>query len=251
MAYFYLLRHRQSGKQYAGVRYAKGCEPSELLVKYFTSSRVVKKMLNEDPCCFEIVETVLFENAEKAIAYELDYIKEHNAHLSDEWFNQAAAKAINPEAVKQACLERYGVENWTQTEEYKNSGLGFKPGNTHGCFSRSEETKQKMSEAFKGRVFSEEHRQKLRDFHLGLKASEETKRKMSEARKGKPRPASFSEKMSIKMKGENNPMYGRQSPRKGKKDPVIACEHCGKEASKGNYLRWHGDNCRHKSVATV
>lgn len=251
MAYFYLLKHKQSGKQYAGVRYAKDCDPSELLVKYFTSSRRVKKLLSDDTCCFEIVTTISFDNKEEAIEYELSYIKEHNAHLSDDWFNQAAAKAINPEAVKQACLERYGVESWTQTEEYRKSDLGFKPGNTHGCFPRSEETKQKMSEAFKGRVFSEEHKQKLRECHLGLKASEETKRKMSEARKGKPRPASFPEKMSVKMKGENNPMYGRLSPRKGKKDPVIECEHCGKEASKGNYLRWHGDNCRHKTVVTL
>jgi hypothetical protein len=251
MAYFYLLRHNQSGKQYAGVRYARDCDPSELLVKYFTSSRRVKKLLGDDPHCFEIVETILFDSKEEAIEYELNYIKEHNAHLSDEWFNQAAAKAINPEAVRQACLERYGVENWTQTEEYRKSGLGFKPGNKHGCFSRSEETKQKMSEALKGRVFSEEHKQKIREFRLGSKASEKTKHKMSEAKRGKPRPASFSEKMSVIMKGENNPMYGRVSLRKGKKDPVIVCEHCEKEASKGNYLRWHGDNCRHKSVVII
>ena len=251
MAYFYLLQHRQSGKRYAGVRYAKGCNPAELLVKYFTSSRQVKKLLSEDSHCFDIVETILFDTKEEAIEYELCYIKERNAHLSDDWFNQAAAKAINPEAVRQACLDRYGVENWTQTEEYRKSGLGFKPGNKHGCFPRSEETKQKISEAFKGRVFSEEHKQKLREFHLGLKASEETKRKMSEARQGKPRPAIFSEKMSATMKGENNPMHSRISPRRGKKDPTVACEHCGKESNKGNYLRWHGDNCRHKHTVTT
>ena len=251
MAYFYLLKHKQSGKQYAGVRYAKDCDPSELLVKYFTSSRRVKNLLGDDPHCFEIVETILFDNKEKAIEYELDYIKKHSAHLSDEWFNQAAAKAINPEAAKQTCLERYGVESWTQTAEYKTSGLGFKVGNKHGCFSRSEETKQKISEAFKGRVFSEEHKQKIRERRIGTKASAETKQKMSEIRIGKPRPTSFSEKMSVKMKGKNNPMHGKVSPRRGIKDPTTVCEHCGKEANKGNYLRWHGDNCRHKPVATL
>ena len=251
MAYFYIIKHKECGKQYAGVRYAKGCNPSELLIKYCTSSRCVKKLLQEDPYCFIIVETKTFDTKEEAISYELEYIKKHNAHLRDDWFNQAAAKAINPEAVKQTCLERYGVENWTQTEEYKKSGLGFKPGNKHGCFSRSEETKQKISKFFKGRMFSEEHKEKIREYHTGLKATEQTKRKMSESHRGKPRPASFSEKMSVIMKGENNPMYGRVSPRKGLKDPVIACEHCKKEASKGNYLRWHGDNCRHKTAAIL
>lgn len=27
----------------------------------------------------------------------------------------------------------------------------------------------------------------------------------------------------------------------------ITCEHCGKDANTGNYKRWHGDNCKHKS----
>jgi hypothetical protein len=251
MAYFYLIQHKNSGKKYAGVRYAKNCHRDELLVTYFTSSRIVKRLLKDDPACFDIIEVKNFDINEEAIAYELNFIKENNAHLSEDWFNQAAAKAINPKAVKQACLERYGVENWTQTKEYKNSDLGFKPGNKHGCFPRSEETKQKMSEAFKGRVFSDEHKQKIRESHIGSTASAETKEKMAAARRGKPRPVSFSEKMSIKMKGENNPMYGKVSPRKGIRDPVIACEHCGKEASKGNYLRWHGDKCRHKTSTTV
>jgi hypothetical protein len=248
MAYFYLLQHEDSGKKYAGVRYAKGCHPSELLVKYFTSSRIVKSLLKDNPVCFEVLEIKKFEDKEDAIAYELSFIKENNAHLSEDWFNQAAAKAINPDAVRQACLDRYGVENWTQTEEYKNSGLGFQSGNKYGCFVRTEETRQKMSEAFTGRVFSDEHKQKIRECRTGSIASEETRAKMAAARRGKPRPASFSEKMAVIMKGKNNPMHGKISPRKGIRDPVIACEHCGKEASKGNYLRWHGNNCRHKTT---
>lgn len=219
-------------------------------MKYFTSSRTVKKLLKDDPTCFEIIEIKNFDSNEEAIAYELNFIKENNAHLSEQWFNQAAAKAINPEAVKQTCLERYGVENWTQTEQYKASGLGFQLGNKHGCFPRSEETKRKMSEAFKGRVFSDGHKQKIRESRTGSTASAETREKMSATRRGKPRPASFSEKMSKKMKGENNPMYGKTSPRKGIRDPVIICEHCGKEANKGNYRRWHGDKCRHRQSST-
>lgn len=246
MAYFYLLKHKQSGKKYAGVRYAKGCHPSDLLVKYFTSSRIVKKMLLEDSTCFEIIDTKIFDNSEEAILYEVEFIKKHNAHLSEDWFNQTAGKAINPETVKKTCLEKYGVENWTQTEEYKNSGLGFQPGNTYGCFLRSEETKQRMSKAFSGRIFSEDHKQKIREHRTGTKSSKEARQKMSESRRGKPRPVSFSEKMSVIMKGENNPMYGKPSPRKGISDPVIICEYCGKEANRGNYNRWHGDNCRNR-----
>ena len=54
--------------------------------------------------------------------------------------------------------------------------------------------------------------------------------------------------------GEKNGMYGKKHPpeRVEKISKQIAlskvikgiCEHCGKEADKGNYIRWHSDNCK-------
>jgi group I intron endonuclease len=131
---------------------------------------------------------------------------------------------------------------------HKLSYGGFEPGNKLGCFARSEETKQKMRLAFTGRQFSEQHRAKISAARAGAKASQEAKQKMAEARTGKPRPQSWHEKMAGKFLGENNPMYGKPSPMRGKKFPTTACEHCGKEASKGNYLRWHGINCKQRAV---
>ena len=62
-------------------------------------------------------------------------------------------------------------------------------------YRHSEETKQKISKAIKGRKFSEEHRRKIsenlkRTWRLGIrksgwKLSEKTKRKMSKVHKGK------------------------------------------------------------------
>lgn len=136
---------------------------------------------------------------------------------------------------------------WGDARLYNHHKLsygGFEPGNTVGCFPRSKETRERIRQAFLGRVFSDEHREKIRTSKTGMKASEATRKKMSQSRVGKPRPASFSKKMSVKMAGEANPMFGKISPMRGKKFPTVACEHCGKEASKGNYLRWHGVNCR-------
>lgn len=59
---------------------------------------------------------------------------------------------------------------------------GFEEGNTLGCFKRSYETKQKMSKAFTGRVFSDSHRKKISESRTGIKASDETRKKMSETR---------------------------------------------------------------------
>ena len=59
-----------------------------------------------------------------------------------------------------------------------NKGLG-------GPYEFSDEAKQKMSTAQKGRVFSDEHRLKLSLVQKGKPKSEETKRKLSEAIKAK------------------------------------------------------------------
>ena len=45
--YTYLLTHVQTGKKYYGVRFAKGCNPSDLFITYFTSSKYVKSLIEE------------------------------------------------------------------------------------------------------------------------------------------------------------------------------------------------------------
>lgn len=89
---------------------------------------------------------------------------------------------------------------------------------------KSEETKQRMREAWKTRSkeFSAEHRRKITEANLGRKASDETKKKMSEMRKGKSLDWTLVE---------------------------FKCEHCGKVGTgTGNYKRWHGANCKHKET---
>jgi group I intron endonuclease len=127
---------------------------------------------------------------------------------------------------------------------HKLSYGGFEPGNKLGCFARSEETKKKMSKAFTGRVFSEEHRNNIRKTKLNKKASLETKQKMSLKRTGVKRPDSWHKAMAEYRSKNPNPMFGKPSPMRGKHFPKIKCEHCEIEASKGNYNRWHGINCK-------
>lgn len=147
-------------------------------------------------------------------------------------------------------LEGFVLEfMWGDDRLYNHHKLsygGFEPGNKLGCFSRSPETRERIRQAFVGRHFSDEHRAKISKTKTGLKASDETKKKMSRAKTGKARPKSWHDKMAEYRANNQNPMHGKVSPMRGKKFPTIACEHCGKEASKGNYLRWHGANCKHK-----
>jgi len=66
----------------------------------------------------------------------------------------------------------------------------------------SDETKLKMSEAFKGRKHSEESKLKMSKTQKGKKLSEESKLKMSEARKGKKLSDETKIKMSEARKGK-------------------------------------------------
>jgi len=178
--FVYIIQDTINFKRYAGVKFSKGCKPSDLLTKYFTSSKVVKSLIKEGRV-FTIEKIIEFDSKDNAIEFEELLLKTVNAHLSDDWYNLSAGRAINPEAVKRTCLEKYGVDSWMKSDA-ENKPLGFLKGNKFGCFKRSEETKRKMSEAFKGRVYSEEMKLKLSESRTGTKASEETKKKFSEMR---------------------------------------------------------------------
>ena len=181
-----------------------------------------------------------------------------NKRLQNAWnkygenkFTFACVWEESPDALYD--LEGFILESlWGDKRLYNHHKLsygGFESGNKLGCFKRSNETKQKLKQAFTGRIFSHEHKTKISLTKTGLKASEETKAKMSAKRIGKARPQSWHEKMAEYRKNNPNPMLGKVSPMRGKKFPTIACEYCGKEASKGNYLRWHGINCKHKETS--
>ena len=76
--------------------------------------------------------------------------------------------------------------------------------------------RKRLSEAFTGRVFSDEHKEKIGAAHKGRVFSEETRRKMSESAKNKP---------------------------------YIICPHCLLQSrSKSNMNRYHFDNCKKKGI---
>ena len=87
---------------------------------------------------------------------------------------------------------------------------------------RSEETKQKMSKALKGRIFTEEHRKNIGETSRGRKHTEETRRKMCEKRKGnKPslgmkHSENYKNRLKKEMLGKGNHFYGKTHTKKVK-----------------------------------
>ena len=148
----------------------------------------------------------------------------------------------------------------------------------------SEKTKRKMSENsahyWKGKKFSEEHKEKERQAHLGKKLSEEHKIKISEANKGHFVSEETRVKIGLKQIGKLNHRYGKRSWNKGLKFPELSeeghpnwkgdnvgytglhkwvvsklgqptkCEHCGKDGLTGHQIHWANKSGEYKRDIT-
>lgn len=101
----------------------------------------------------------------------------------------------------------------------KESPLGLKYLGKHKSLkgqTLSAETKRKMSESGKVKIFTAEHRKKL-----------------SESQKGQKR-SPYSEDHRKKISASH----------KGKKQQIIKCPYCNKEGGNATMPRWHFDNCK-------
>lgn len=76
--------------------------------------------------------------------------------------------------------EDYFIKHYDSTN--RNFGFNIKNGGSHG--KHTEESKNKISEAHKGKLHSEETKNKLSEMQMGHIVSKETKSKMSESKKG-------------------------------------------------------------------
>jgi hypothetical protein len=87
MAYTYLIGWTAHNKWYYGVRFAKGCNPDDLWVKYFTSSKKVKEFRNVygNPDVIQVRRT--FDDANTARLWESRVIRKTNAVRDNRWMN--------------------------------------------------------------------------------------------------------------------------------------------------------------------
>ena len=153
--------------------------------------------------------------------------------------------------------KKYGLENFTKeylafcdTEEKLNwfekfyikkckaKEVGYNltdGGDGHLGFIMTEETKQKLSEAKKGKTFSKEHKQKLSEAKKGKTLSEDHKQKISEAIKkqlvekgvpfkGKYQSEETKQKISDAMKGKTFSKEHKQKISEAKKGKTLSEE---------------------------
>lgn len=213
--YTYLLIWTTTNMKYYGVRYARGCNPSDLFKTYYTSSNYVKQ-----------------------------YIKIHG--LPDiVQIRRIFSDATHAQLWEQKVLTRIQAASRTDYLNKHNGGKGFhntdyevrlKMSQNHARLSgkdnpqfgkaKSEAHKRKISESLKGRIRSEESRRKQSETMTGVARgpmSDRHRINFMLARPrgelhqffGKQRP-DHAAKMKGRFAGNKNPMYGKQSPNKGK-----------------------------------
>ena len=144
------------------------------------------------------------------------------------------------------CLHAKGI---VMTDDVRNKISDQRQG-----IEFSTETKQKMSEARKGKtweeIFGVEKAKQIREDRKQPRGplSEETKAKIGKANSGAPRHGWSDEarkKLSETNKGKKPSQNTIDAARRNAK-VVLQCQHCGKTGNGPAMRRWHMDNCKDK-----
>ena len=144
--YTYLIGWSHLNKYYYGVRYAKGCHPSDFWKEYFTSSKNVKLLreVEGEPDIIQIRKT--FECPDKAREWEFNIIKRMKLHRDDRFLNACAYPAMSHEAMSKRVPWNKGKTNLYKVSDEtkikisnKHKGI-LKPG-TASSMKENQKTK--------------------------------------------------------------------------------------------------------------
>lgn len=158
--YTYLVKCIPTGEAYYGVRYANGCDPSELWKTYFTSSKHVAKRLKifgKNSFAIEIRRT--FESKSAARAWEDAVLRRLKVRNNPMWLNQSYGMKFQDRksryGIKQVYLYSEQRYKWFENALAKSvvkAGLGIYKGSP-----KPPEHSKKVSAALKGRKKSDDH----------------------------------------------------------------------------------------------
>jgi len=158
--YFYIIRHKNSGRKYVGSKWAKDADTSSFMTEsgYKTSSTTVWKLIEKDGLnSFEIEDIVTeeelkipFNDYQNVLAYESAYQHYYDCARNPEFLNMMNNNLVNyswpllSESVKKKHKE---IMNSQKIKNKIKSVLLSKYNFDH--YAKTEESKQKMSEFWK------------------------------------------------------------------------------------------------------
>ena len=222
--YTYLIGWSNLNIWYYGVRYAQGCNPTELWQTYFTSSGYVSAFVNQhgNPDIIKIRK--IFNEVSKARLWEHCVLKRMNVVQRNDFLNRTDNKSITPQygsnnpATRLEVQDkiRAGVLKWYETNNNPQLGTTW-----------TNEEKQKWSDTRKGEnnpFYGHTHTKENKQFY------------------------------SERQQGESNSFYGKthsnklkdkwSKERSGIAKTTVCCVYCRAEVGINTFPRWHGDNCK-------
>jgi len=163
--YTYLIGWSEHNIWYYGVRYAKGCQPSDLWTFYFTSSKLVKSARETygEPDVVQIRRTFLTEDA--ARNWETKVLRRIKVVVREDFLNQTDNIAIS---IETASVAKPGTAKAMVGNNNASGNKGKPKSLAHRLAigaalkdkPKSEDQKQKQSAAMTGRKQSAESNEK-------------------------------------------------------------------------------------------
>lgn len=260
----YKLIFKPTGQYYYGVKWSKGCNPSDLWVSYFTSSKHIHKLIEEyGKNSFEYRVTKTFYNKIEAALWETEVLKRVNANRNGSFINKANNMPIHDNSGLK--IIHHTVTN---KETFHDPKIPLPSGWLYG---RSVGHNDKISKSLIGHTpwnkgvklapsgpCSEERRENIKKSRLKTekikcefcdKECDPGNHKRFHGYNCKHNPnidesilkerSDLAKKSLIKQKINGN--YSQPKPKKGN----FICPHCDKLGTNyGAMIRHHFDNCR-------
>ena len=243
--YIYRITNLENNIHYYGSRVSIIHPMNDLGNKYFSSSKILKPLAEENPDNFKFKILKIFDNKWDKILYESYLHQYFNVKNNDKFYNK-----VNQ---TQSGFDTTGVKNLHSSKtkqkiskaikgkiNYKNIITGETGRISKEEFDRRDDLtfvnigmvtcKDEFGNKYKVTKEEFNKRSDLYGLTKGVPKSKEHNRKNSEARKGTTLSNSTKEKI-------RNIVLNQ---------PKIQCPHCTKILDKRNAKRWHFDNCKLK-----
>jgi hypothetical protein len=211
LPFTYCITHLDTGKIYYGVRWAKGCHPSDLWSIYFTSSSKIKEIIQvEGIDAFKAEVRKTFKTAEEA----------------KRWESRVNKRIVGRPNVINKCAWP-GISEAQQTKRHATRLVVGKDGLTG--YQRA------------GRLQKEQR--SVIDEMTGLSKADLRKMKLNQTL-----DKNGSRQKMSKFRSEGCSSGRLVAPNKGRLYDLVICPHCQKAGRGGAMKRYHFDACKSVTV---